>query len=146
MNADGSNPINLTQNAADDIGPVWSPAPINSAILLDGNRQTEVTNNASNDPTPLSGCGSGWSQLEIGMYASVSDANEGDPNRVRSGPSQADEVITQVYAGTPLKIIDGPVCAGGLVFWKVEHQSIPGGAGWTAEGDGQDYWLEPYSP
>jgi hypothetical protein len=31
-----------------------------------------------------------------------------------------------------------------LVFWKVENANIPGGAGWTAEGDLHDYWLEPY--
>jgi len=31
-----------------------------------------------------------------------------------------------------------------LIFWKVESKSIPGGVGWTAEGDGKDYYLNPY--
>jgi hypothetical protein len=93
----------------------------------------------------LSECGSNWTRLKTGMFATVTTENGGDPNRVRSGPNQADEVITQVYPGTPLKVVEGPICADGLVYWKVEHSSIPGGSGWTAEGDGRDYWLEPYS-
>ncbi len=40
----------------------------------------------------------------------------------------------------------GPVCADGLVFWKVENPDIPGGVGWTAEGDGVEYYLEPHQP
>ena len=169
VDADGSNLTNLTQHPGDDNSPAWSPGGRRIAFTsyrdgnaeiyvmnADGSGQTNITNNAADDHTPvwspapedstLLECGSGWTRLEIGMYASVSDANEGDPNRVRSGPSRVDEVITQVYAGTPLKVIEGPVCADGLVYWKVEHHSIPGGAGWTAEGDGGEYWLEPYAP
>jgi hypothetical protein len=28
-------------------------------------------------------------------------------------------------------------------IWRVEKFTIPGGSGWTAEGDGKEYWLEP---
>lgn len=42
-----------------------------------------------------------------------------------------------------MKGIEGLVCAQGFIFWKVEHPSIPGGTGWTAKGDGTEYWLEP---
>jgi hypothetical protein len=45
-----------------------------------------------------------------------------------------------------VKVIKGPICADGLIFWKLENDSIPSGVGWTAEGDGQEYWLEPYTP
>ena len=65
---------------------------------------------------------------------------------VRSGPSKADETIAQIYPGTIVKVIEGPVCADGLVFWKVESKGIPGGVGWTAEGDGKEYYLIPYKP
>jgi hypothetical protein len=39
-------------------------------------------------------------------------------------------------------VVEGPVCADELVFWRVENSTIPGGTGWTAEGDGKEYWLE----
>jgi hypothetical protein len=70
-----------------------------------------------------------------------------DPsNRVRSGPSKADAVIGQISPGTILQVLEGPVCADGLVFWKVANTTIPGGSGWTAEGDSNEYYLEPYQP
>lgn len=128
MNAtDGSNLTRLTaKSEANNTSPSWSPMPSHTGI-----KQV--------------GCFAGWSRLAIGDYAAVADENE-TPNRVRSGPSLMDKVIMQVYPGTPLKVIEGPVCADGLIFWKVEHKSIPGGSGWTAEGDGSEYWLEPYTP
>ena len=51
-----------------------------------------------------------------------------------------------LYPGSVVKLIEGPVCADGVVFWKVKNQLIPGGVGWTAEGDEVDYFLEPSEP
>jgi hypothetical protein len=75
----------------------------------------------------------------------VAGAENDPPNRVRSEPSISDNVIAQIYPGTIVKVIEGPVCADSLVFWKVENANIPGNNGWTAEGDGNEYWLEPYT-
>jgi hypothetical protein len=91
--------------------------------------------------TPL--CAPGWTRLQAGGYAKVSP---GDPNRVRSEPRKRDNLIGALNPGTVVKVLEGPICADGLVFWKVENAVIPGGAGWTAEGDGKEYWLEPYKP
>jgi hypothetical protein len=57
-----------------------------------------------------------------------------------------DPVIAQIYPGTIVRITEGPICSDGLVFWRVENATIPGGAGWTAEGDRTEYWLDPYKP
>jgi hypothetical protein len=81
--------------------------------------------------------------LQVGGYAIVSP---GDPNRVRSEPRKGDNLIATLEAGTVVKVLEGPICADGLVYWKVESDKIPGGVGWTAEGDGKEYWLEPYKP
>lgn len=86
-------------------------------------------------------CATGWTRLEFGKYATVLP---GDPNRVRSEPKKGDNIIASISSGTVVTIIEGPICADGLVFWKVENSTIPGGSGWTAEGDGKEYWLEPY--
>jgi hypothetical protein len=92
-------------------------------------------------PTPL--CAPGWTRMQVGGYAIVSP---GDPNRVRSEPKKGDNLIATLEAGTVVKVLEGPVCADGLVYWKVENDIIPGSVGWTAEGDGKEYWLEPYNP
>jgi photosystem II stability/assembly factor-like uncharacterized protein len=90
-------------------------------------------------------CTNGWTQLKVNTYAKVS-GDEGDlPNRVRAEADQQSDVTYQLYPGEIVKLIEGPFCTDNLVFWKVENANIPGGTGWTAEGDLHDYWLEPYA-
>jgi hypothetical protein len=88
-------------------------------------------------------CATGWTHLELGKDAIVAP---GGPNQVRADPMKGDNLIVQIPAGTVVRFTDGSVCADGLVFWKVEGESIPGGPGWTAEGDGVEFWLEPDIP
>jgi WD40 repeat protein len=97
-------------------------------------------------PIPEPNCAADWTNLYAGATAIVVGGPDDPPNRVRSGPGKDYEVIYQVYPGTLLKVVEGPVCADGLVYWKVEYEKIPGGSGWTAEGDRSAYWLELYRP
>jgi Tol biopolymer transport system component len=172
MNYDGSNPVRLTSDRTHEGGQRWSPDGMRIAftscladILIcdiymmnaDGSGQIQLTNfgrythgatwspSLQNAITQNPDCTSGWSRLTAGDQARVSQETD-TPNRVRSGPSTADEIIGRLDPGTDMKVIEGPVCADGLIFWKVEHKSIPGGTGWTAEGDGTEYWLEPFVP
>jgi hypothetical protein len=84
-----------------------------------------------------------WPRLKIGEYASVIDD---EPNRVRSAPQKGDNLIATLAPGSVFLVLEGPICADGLVFWKVESDQIPGKYGWTAEGDGKEYWLAPSKP
>jgi len=89
-------------------------------------------------------CSNGWSHLKADGKAQVA-GNPGDPpNRVRSGPSRSAAQTGLLKPGTVVTLLEGPVCADGLVLWKVSEASLPGGMGWTAEGDGKEYWLKPY--
>jgi hypothetical protein len=118
---DGSGFTNLTNSPGDDWAPDWSRTGGLSIA-----------------------CAAGWTRLSAGKYAIVT---QGDlPDRVRSEPKIADNIISLLYPGSIVKILEGPVCADGLVFWKVENAAIPGGMGWTAEGDGKEYWLASYTP
>jgi hypothetical protein len=113
-----------------------------------------ATTTASNTPRPSAtatipgtpGCAGGFSRLQAGNTAILTAG--GPPNRVRTEPV-VDEgnIIGLLYENTTVTILGGPVCADGLVFWKIEVL-IDGRSmtGWTAEGDGTDYYLAPYSP
>jgi hypothetical protein len=92
-------------------------------------------------------CTSGWTRLKADSYAEVSQDNP-SPNRVRDAPHTGAKIIQQLYPGEIVRVVEGPVCENGLVFWKVENALIPGGVGWTAEGDGKEtsFFLEPYTP
>jgi len=87
-------------------------------------------------------CTSGWTRLQAGSSAKVSQ-DQPTPNRVREGPDTSAEIIYRIDSGAILRVVDGPICTNGLIFWKVESALIPGGVGWTAEGDGKEYYLEP---
>jgi len=66
MNADGSNPRNLTHNAADDLNATWSPDGRFMAFTsrrdgnyeiyvmnVDGTNPYNLTHNAADDGTPV---------------------------------------------------------------------------------------------
>lgn len=110
-------------------------------------------NPISSQPIPTStpalmatpGCDKGFSHLAIGETITVIEV--GHPNRVRATPLISnDNIIGQISAGMTGKIVNGPVCMDGIVFWKIESQSVPGGSGWSGEGNGTNRWLEQYQP
>lgn len=107
-------------------GPVWSPT--------------------TRTYKPYEDCTSGWSKLQIWQQGKVMGGPSDLPNRIRANPGKSAEQIGQLYPGAVFEVLEGPICADGLVFWLVESDQIPGGSGWTAEGDGKEYWLEPYQP
>jgi len=98
------------------------------------------------DIKPLADCTSGWSRLQAGGQARVMGDVGSSPLRVRSEPEMGNNIITMLPAGKVVDVLEGPVCADGLVFWKVHSAIIPGGTGWIAEGNRTEYWLEPYKP
>lgn len=106
-------------------------------------------NHANPTPTPASmatpGCDKGFSRLAIGETITVVEV--GHPNRIRATPHVAnDNIIGQISSGMTGKIVDGPVCLDGLVFWKIATTAVSIGSGWTAEGDGTNHWLDQYQP
>ena len=132
----------------------WRISPVNITKVSTGARQQVLEKGALPAWSPtrtspivkLPDCTSGWSRLTAGEPAKVMGGPSDPPNRVRSGPGTGEKIIFQIFPGAILDLLEGPVCANGLVFWKVANTAIPGGMGWTAEGDGSAYWLEPYQP
>ncbi len=85
-------------------------------------------------------CSDGWTRLKIGNLVQLIGEM---PNRVRSEPQKGENVVGQFIADETYILLDGPVCSEGLVWWEIADPRLPGGSGWTAEGNGQEYWLEP---
>lgn len=94
---------------------------------------------AEHEPSSLN-CASGWTRLSAGKLAVVI---EEPANRARSEPQRGDNIIGKLPATTRIQVLEGPVCADGLIFYRVSSHLIDGGVGWTAEGDGTDYFLAP---
>jgi hypothetical protein len=94
--------------------------------------------------TPMAGaysaCPNAYpSILKVGDTAMVSL----DPpieNNLREKPSTEALITGKLEPGEKVNIVSGPACMGAYVWWSVVSQSSTR-AGWTAEGDWNNYWL-----
>ncbi|HEX2908968.1 MAG TPA: SH3 domain-containing protein, partial [Phototrophicaceae bacterium] len=80
------------------------------------------------------------SRLTKGSYGRVT-TYPNLPNRLRDFPSYNGFVSGSVPAGGVFTVLDGPNCAQNTAWWLVSYNGV---TGWTAEGSGSQYWLEPY--
>lgn len=78
-------------------------------------------------------------RLAVGDSARVT-FTDGTSLNVRTAP--AGDFIMQVPEGTQATIIEGPVCADGYQWFNLDFGN--GTGGWAAEGDPEDYFLEPF--
>jgi hypothetical protein len=62
------------------------------------------------------------------------------PNNVRSEPTISSLRLGEIPGGGMFTVIGGPVCADNYAWWQVDYNGL---IGWTAEGEGETYWLEP---
>jgi len=95
-------------------------------------------------PTAWLACPNAFlSHLRVGMRAKLSEEPP-LPNRVREQANITSKILGMIQPGEVVEIIDGPGCSNDWVWWKV--RKTDGLMGWTAEGDGSDYWLLPVIP
>jgi hypothetical protein len=86
--------------------------------------------------------GSPVTQLKAGISAYVSFYPP-YANRVRAEPTwTTGAIIGFIQPGEVVDVLDGPVCANGVVWWQIQsrEQNL---TGWTVEGDVNNYWLIP---
>ena len=81
--------------------------------------------------------GSPAARLSVGTTAKVMP---GDPNILRNDAGLSATVMGRLPAGSMFAVIGGPRCADNLRWWQVNYN---GQMGWTVEGQGSTYWLEP---
>jgi hypothetical protein len=79
--------------------------------------------------------------FRIGMRAMLS-ADNTIPNRVRAEPTNEAPILWYLDPGVVVDILAGPACADTWVWWNVINEDT-GETGWTAEGNGTQYWLVP---
>ncbi|MBN2258492.1 MAG: SH3 domain-containing protein [Anaerolineaceae bacterium] len=94
--------------------------------------------------TPMTGaysaCPNAYpSVLHAGDVAMVS-LDPPKENILRDKPGTDSLITGTLEPGEQVNIVSGPACMGPYVWWSVVSRSS-GRAGWTAEGDWNDYWL-----
>ena len=81
-------------------------------------------------------CGSLPTRLVVGGRGHISP--NGFPNNLRAQPGESGQFLGEIQPSGEVTVLDGPRCASGISFWLVDYN---GSQGWTAEGQGQEYWL-----
>lgn len=105
---------------------VW--APVAWRIYRDGN-------------TGAADCPGFTSRLVVGERGRV--VLDLGANNLRQEASTGSRVLVAIPEGGEFAVMDGPVCADGYAWWQVNYNGV---IGWTAEGEGSTYWVEPLGP
>jgi uncharacterized protein YgiM (DUF1202 family) len=95
-----------------------------------------VTNTPGGAPQVVQCPGFLPSRLAAGRLARVIP---GQSNNFRSQPTLGNNVIGQIPGGATFTVVSGPQCASNIAWWQVNFNGV---VGWTAEGSGNEYWLE----
>jgi len=89
-------------------------------------------------PAPAVQCpGAPAPRLVVGGQARVVP---GLPNRLRAEPTTSAAILTNIPPGGIFVVTGGPTCAEGYTWWQVNYN---GSSGWTVEGSGNEYFVEP---
>lgn len=89
-------------------------------------------------PTPTTCAGFMVSRLSVGSLGRVTP---GDANNVRDVAAAGGTLIGQIPGGDSFTVLEGPVCdPAGRAWWRVDYKGL---VGWTIEGQGDTYYLEP---
>lgn len=65
----------------------------------------------------------------------------GAANNLRSEPTTNSQLLGQIPGGGAFSVLEGPRCdPAGMAWWRVTYQNL---TGWTGEGQGSSYWVEP---
>jgi hypothetical protein len=111
-------------------------------VLYDADQAVPATAPPSSAGDPGAGpytCpGAAMIPLVVGGQGRVTP---GLPNKVRVSPSLSADQIGHIPGEGVFSVLDGPQCADGLNWWRIEYQGL---SGWTADGKSGDPWVEPY--
>jgi uncharacterized protein YgiM (DUF1202 family) len=89
--------------------------------------------------TPIVSACSPAPRLSVGKIGRVTP---GLPNNIRSDANTGSTLLGQIPAGSLFFVVSGPTCAGGSYWWQVNYNGV---LGWTPEGAGSQYYVEPAS-
>ena len=68
---------------------------------------------------------------------------------LRRNPGTSSEVVRRIEPGAVFTVLDGPTCAGEYTWFRIRYKDVEDDLffeGWIAEGDFEQYYVEPYLP
>ncbi len=103
-----------------------------------------VVDTSTSTPTPQPNAGGTDCALEprlvVGQQGRLTTTT---PSRVRDSASTSGAQVGQIQPLNTFSVLEGPVCAEGINWWRVSVGNLEG---WTAEGLDGEYFTEPITP
>jgi hypothetical protein len=111
----------------------FNPPPDEATATPSGSAPTATAVICPKSPAP---------RLVVGGQGRVTP---GTPDNLRQAPNTGAPILAQIPAGGEFTVLKGPVCdSSGLAWWLVQLKDSEQ-TGWIAEGQGQNYFVEPIS-
>ena len=138
--------VSVKPNPLSAAFPAGNDAPATSAPIIKSSPPTTAPETSLLNPTPYPILGRPCSdapatRVAVGDLATVTTTNS-DPLFLRSAPVVGNNLVTKLYAGMKLRVLDGPRCSNNFVYWHVQMADASY-TGWAAEGDNNLYFLAP---
>ena len=131
--------------------PSDTPSPIPRMTIVDSatleptatiERSPTVTPGDFPTVTPHVFCeGTPASMLIIGERGRVTRTDDDETLNLRSGPGIDYGILVQIEQLETFFVLDGVECSDGYSWFQIDYQ---GRIGWVAEGDEDQYYVEPY--
>ena len=152
VNGAMSGTISYPQLPSDSLGDVYvfspNPAGEGGAIfeqlaLCNGSIIIPPDDTTTPPPgTPIALC-SGAPTSYMSGATKARTTHGGGSLRVRSNPGVSASVIGHINSDEEFLIVDGPQCADGYTWWKINDNSL---IGWVAERDAATWFIKPIDP
>ncbi len=123
----------------------WSPLASPAGVVSDA----AVVQATSTSQPSFSCPGAPRTRLQVGMTGRITFI-DGTSTFLRSEPEGGNNIVDKLPEGTEFEIIGGPMCvqrpgrSDAYVYWKIVVPSRKNRSGWVAEGDANNYYLEPW--
>ena len=117
---------------------------VNQPTVISATFDIDEDNRYVSSPTEtLDSCfGIPETRMSVGMLGRVTYRNN-VALILRSSPQIGKSTFTKNLAeGTRIRVIGGPICAEGYLWWKIRTRE--GAEGWSAEGTWSEYYMEPF--
>ncbi len=130
-----TSPVPATVTATVTTASTAAPSPTASLQAASATATKAV-------PSTEDACGNALvTRLRVNGYAYV-NPEPPLPNNLRENAGEDSPLIGDIQPGQAMKLLAGPKCVSGSFWWQVQTFETDL-TGWTAEGDGQNYWLVP---
>jgi hypothetical protein len=132
----GQSDFSIDTSALNALPESSTDAAVMSRIGINPQVLVKLADNVSGRELPVADFANPGTQLNENDFAFVT--TDSTTLKLYSGTCLEAPILAQLQPGTQVTVLDGPIAAEGLAWWRVRRSDL---TGWVIEGVGGDIWL-----